>query len=1107
MKNLSRIGPPWRFFFVLVLLALTAAINKPFSPVQASAVEQQTPQSSASPQPLEAVETLVMPPVDVAALLAEDELRAAQGLPPRFAQPILVDVTPASHGTWETLADGTRLWRLRVLAEGALSLNFGFARYHMPEGGSLLLYSPDRSRTAGPFTAADNEAHGQLWSPILLGADIVIEISLPADQESHLELLLASVNYGYAEFGKPHTITSGACNRDVICPEGDTWREQIRSVAVISTGGSTFCTGFLVNNTAQDLKGYFMTANHCGINSGNAPSLVAYWNYENSYCRPVGDGSPGDGMLDQYSTGSIFRASYSFSDFTLVELDDPINPVFNVHWAGWDHSGADATAAIAIHHPNTDEKRISFEYDPTTVTTYLENPVPGDGTHVRITDWDLGTTEPGSSGSPLFDQNHHVIGQLHGGYAACGNDSSDWYGRFYTSWTGGGNPNNRLRDWLDPVNTGQSALDGRDRVETPFELQAYPGEISICAPDPAVYGITVTQETPGYLNPVTLSINGVPAGSLALFTVNPVTPTFTSTLTISQTELAAPGSYGLDLVGVEATNTFTTSLMLDLFAAAPGLPTLLAPVDGAVDQSLLPAFSWNGAPFSQKYNFHLDLSPLFPQPIYAGGLADPTYTPASLLQGGKCYWWSVQGQNTCGEGAWSAPFHFATSALAVSFSDDLESGTGSWTHAAVQGTDHWALVTDQAHSPTHAWFVPDDGALTDSRLWMVTPVAVGGGSQLSFWHRYQFEGADFDGAVLEISTNGGSTWSDLGANIISNGYNGVVDDGYSNPLAGQPAWVGDLAAWTKVDVDLSSYSGQNAQIRWRIGCDSSVSDVGWYIDDIQITAPLPPNPSPDLLGISPTSGSSYVNTPVVITGTNFITTPSARLGDTWLISVTQISTTTLEAVVPPGMPGGTYTLTLYNGDCQLSTLPEAFTVTEEIIPIAGLIAENSSPTLLGDTTTFTASVTAGTTVAYGWDFGDGAGGAGASVSHVYPATGVYTAVVTATNSASTAVTFTLVTIIDVPIAGLVVESDSPTMLGEATRFTATITGGTSVVYTWDFGDGSAAGSGDMVAHTYAEAGEFTVTVTASNSAGSMLGTVTVVVVAPATKVYLPVIRK
>jgi subtilisin-like proprotein convertase family protein len=114
---------------------------------------------------------------------------------------------------------------------------------------------------------------------------------------------------------------------------------------------------------------------------------------------------------------------------------------------------------VGIHHPNTDEKRISFEYDPTTTTSYLGTAVPGNGTHVRVEDWDLGTTEPGSSGSPLFDQNHRVIGQLHGGYASCTSQTSDWYGRFSVSWTGGGSPSSRLSDWLDPTGTGAMTVD------------------------------------------------------------------------------------------------------------------------------------------------------------------------------------------------------------------------------------------------------------------------------------------------------------------------------------------------------------------------------------------------------------------------------------------------------------------------------------------------------------------------------------------------------------------------------------------------------------------------------------------------------------------------
>jgi len=216
-----------------------------------------------------------------------------------------------------------------------------------------------------------------------------------------------------------------------------------------------FCTGFMVNNTAQDGRNFFMTANHCGITSGSAASLVCYWNYQRAVC------GSGSGPMTMFNTGSTFRASWSTSDFTLVELNSSPNPAWGITHAGWNRGAGNATWACAIHHPSGDVKKISFENQATTTTSYLGTAVPGDGTHVRVIDWDSGTTEPGSSGSPLFDQDHRVIGQLHGGYAACGNNDSDWYGRFSLSWTGGGTSSTRLSNWLDPLNTGLTVLDTR----------------------------------------------------------------------------------------------------------------------------------------------------------------------------------------------------------------------------------------------------------------------------------------------------------------------------------------------------------------------------------------------------------------------------------------------------------------------------------------------------------------------------------------------------------------------------------------------------------------------------------------------------------------------
>jgi len=445
----------------------------------------------------ETVPVVQPPPLAMLTIIAEDEVRERAGLAPRFAIPSAVFITPKTDGKWERVGRDTLVWRLRVSAPGAKSLNLGFTRYFMPESGRLLLYSPDHAKVVRPFTSQDNAQHGELWTPILLGDELVIEVTVPVHAKDALRLELTSINVGYRGFEGAGILKSGVCNIDVVCPEGNDWWDEIPSVGVISTGGSTFCTGFMVNNTAQDQTPYFQTAYHCGIRSTNAASLVVYWNYETSTCG----GTP-DGSLSDFQTGSYFRAEYSTSDFTLVEMDEDPDPTWGVTFAGWDRSGADATTAIAIHHPSTDEKRISFEYDSTTITSYLGTSIPGDGTHVRVIDWDLGTTEGGSSGSPLFDQNHRVIGQLHGGYAACGNDLSDWYGRVYVSWTGGGSSATRLRDWLDPGNTGAMSVDslvpGAVGLKvTPFDSLDSSGDAGgPFAPGSKVYTLENQNDTP-----------------------------------------------------------------------------------------------------------------------------------------------------------------------------------------------------------------------------------------------------------------------------------------------------------------------------------------------------------------------------------------------------------------------------------------------------------------------------------------------------------------------------------------------------------------------------------------------------------------------------------
>jgi lysyl endopeptidase len=452
-----------------------------------------------------------MPAVSNTALRAQHPLPAGVG-PLRFAEPLTTEITPKTHGTWETLDDGTQLWRLRIRSAKALSINLGFTTYRMPSGGELFVYAPGYESVIGPFTAKDNAAHGELWTPIVPGDELIVEVTLPTSQRSALQLTLGTVGHGFRPLDAASPAKrSGACNVDVACEEADPWQAQTRAVGRYTVDPGFVCTGALVNNTAGDQTPYFLTANHCGVTPNNAASVVVYWNFENSFCRaPDEDGGRGDGTLDQFSSGAFHRASTSSdqprydlliqgSDFTLLELDTPVDAAFNPYFAGWDRADAATAEAASIHHPQGEEKRISFDLEPTTITSYLEATITQAPTHLRVGNWEVGTTEQGSSGSPLFDANQRIVGILSGGFAGCissteDNDQPDWYGRLAWAWDSGDTPDTRLRDWLDPLGTGAVAISGVDLEDdtTP------PGPITdFTVASVNANGITLSWQAPG----------------------------------------------------------------------------------------------------------------------------------------------------------------------------------------------------------------------------------------------------------------------------------------------------------------------------------------------------------------------------------------------------------------------------------------------------------------------------------------------------------------------------------------------------------------------------------------------------------------------------------
>jgi hypothetical protein len=413
-----------------------------------------------------------MPSVDVQALLEEDQIfDSIKDVPWRFGENISVGLNPNNSGVWELLPGNDRLWRLGVHSPGAYTINLTFDQYLLPPGAQLYVYSADRSFVIGAFTSLNNQEDGYFATTLVPGDSIFIEYFEPEGAAFPGELNLQTVTHAYRDpmgvvkaFGD-----SGWCNLNVACPEAEGWEEQINSVVMLVSGSNGFCTGVMINNTSNDATPFLLTANHCNPN----PSTVVVWfNWQSETCTNPSSSPPHDAM-----SGSLMRARHNTSDFYLLELNQPVPQEYNPFFAGWNRSleNAITETIIGIHHPRGDIKKFSYADGGVQAASYLGNPGSGT-THWRIV-WSGGTTtEPGSSGSPIFDAQGRILGQLHGGYAACGNVLPDWYGRFGISWTGGGSPSNRLSDWLDPLGLNPDTWNGFDPfgevVQNPLEFDA-----------------------------------------------------------------------------------------------------------------------------------------------------------------------------------------------------------------------------------------------------------------------------------------------------------------------------------------------------------------------------------------------------------------------------------------------------------------------------------------------------------------------------------------------------------------------------------------------------------------------------------------------------------
>ena len=407
------------------------------------------------------IDTWVFSTPDLASLKQEDAVYDDAGDRPwRFGHNNYTELNLDNSGTWKEFSNGDKVWQLVLTCEEALTVNLSFTNTSIPEGNELYVYNPEKSFILGSFKQK-HIYNGELGTELVPGNTAIIEYYVPKSNTVGA-LNVNSVTHGYRtanEFMQKAFGSSGACNMNANCPDGASWVNERNSVVMLVSGNSGFCTGALINNTLNDGKPYVLTANHCYSNPAN---WIFRFNWQSENCN-----NPGNSPSFLSLSGATLRSRRTPTDFCLVEItggltNNTVPSSYSPFFAGWDNSGDIPSTTVCIHHPSGDIKKIAFDDDAATISQSMGS---SEANSTWTVQWDRNTTtEGGSSGSPLFDQSHRIIGQLWGGGASCSNlNSPDYYGRVSKSWEpNGSDQSNQLKYWLDPNNAGASFIDGFD---------------------------------------------------------------------------------------------------------------------------------------------------------------------------------------------------------------------------------------------------------------------------------------------------------------------------------------------------------------------------------------------------------------------------------------------------------------------------------------------------------------------------------------------------------------------------------------------------------------------------------------------------------------------
>ena len=346
--------------------------------------------------------------------------------------------------------NGLYTYLIGIESPNAYGIGVIFDDFYLSENANLFIYDEEQTMFLGSFTSSNNKESFIFPTSIVKSDRIIIELNVPYNEIDFVRLNIGSIIHDYEDIMGYFDSSSGStredCNTNVACPEGIGYEDQINGTIRVTMGGG-LCSASIINNTLNDRTPYVLFADHCV--SGSASSYVFLFNYQASTCTGT------SASENQSVSGSNLLVSEDINngpDFALLEMTSNIPDSYNPFYVGWSKVSFAPQDVFGVHHPGAGIKKITL--DGTSVN--------GNGYYWEF-QYNDGRVIPGSSGSPLFDNNKRQVGiasYIYTNYCDpspdcyCAQQYNHGYGRFDMAWNMG------LSNYLDPLNSGVNGIDG-----------------------------------------------------------------------------------------------------------------------------------------------------------------------------------------------------------------------------------------------------------------------------------------------------------------------------------------------------------------------------------------------------------------------------------------------------------------------------------------------------------------------------------------------------------------------------------------------------------------------------------------------------------------------